>query len=284
MTRRTPAYLLLASQLALVALVFAGPAVYTLGLAMQRTDFIASAWVGLANYRVLFAGRDFGRILANTGLYLLMITPVTVGGGALVALIAYDLPRGVRSYLRVALYLPTLTSGLIIATVWRWIWHPSAGLANWALGLVGLGPVWWLGGRLSGIFAISCNIIVGSIGFETMVIMAAILSVPTELLDAAKIDGCSPWQLRLRVVLPGIAPTVALLSTLSLLGIAQMWETVMMTTNGGPDHGTATLMFDIYETGFLAGRFGLGAAKTVVLVALVVGLALVKRKVETWAD
>jgi len=180
------------------------------------------------------------------------------------------------------LYLPTLTAGLIIATVWRWIWHPSAGLANWLLSLVGLGPVWWLGGRLSGIFAISVNLIVGNVGFQTMVFLAAILGVGRELLDAARIDGATPWQTRSHVILPIIAPVVALLATLSLIGTAQMWETVMMTTNGGPDYGTATVMFDIYDNGFLRGRFGLAAAETIVLVGLIFMLAVIKQRIEGW--
>ena len=276
-------YMVIAPQALLLLLTFGLPLVFLGRLTFARTDFIGWEWVGLDNFLAIVTDAVFWKALANTGLYVLFIVPTTIGLALLVALLGYDLSRGMRTYLRVAMYLPTLTSGLIIATVWRWIWHPSSGIANWLIGLLGLEPVWWLGGRVSGIFAISCNLVVGGLGFAAMLILAAILSVPRELIDAAAIDGAGPWAVRWLVIAPIIFPTVALLSTLSLLGVTQMWETVMMTTNGGPDHGTATLMFDIYETGFLKGQFGLGSAKTVALVVLVLLLALVKRRVEGMA-
>lgn len=273
-------YLILAPQALLLLLTVGVPAVMLGRLALASTDFIGWEWVGFGNFVDIVSDKVFWKAMANTGLYVLFIVPVSLVTATVVALLAYDFRPGARSYLRVALYLPTLTSGLIIATVWRWIWHPSAGIANWILGLMGIEPVWWLGARVSGIFAISANLVVGGIGFQCMVILAAILAVPRDLLDAAAIDGAGPWATRLRVLLPAVAPSVALVGTMSLLGVAQMWETVMMTTNGGPDHGTATLMFDIYETGFLQGRFGLAGAKTLVLVAVVLALALVKRRLE----
>ena len=273
-------YLILAPQALLLLLTMGVPGVFLGRLALARTDFIGWEWVGLQNMVAIVQDAVFWKALANTGLYVVFIVPTTVGLALLFALLAYDLSRAMRSYLRVSLYLPTLTTGLIIATVWRWIWHPSSGLANWMLGLLGLEPVWWLGNRLSGIFAISCNLIVGGLGFMTMLFLAAILAVPKELMDAAAIDGAGPWGVRWLVIAPSIFPTVALMGTMSLLGTAQMWETVMMTTNGGPDHGTTSLMFDIYETAFLKGQFGLGSAKTLVLVAVVLALALVKRQIE----
>jgi multiple sugar transport system permease protein len=236
----------------------------------------------LGNFAALFSDAVFWKAAVNTAMYEAMIVPIQIVIALLIALLSYDLGSGVRSYLRVMLYLPSLTGGLIISTVWRWIWHPSLGLANWVLGLVGLEPVWWLGGRLTGIFAISCNILLAGVGLNAMFLMAAILSVPKELLDAAAIDGAGPWGVRWFVVVPTIGPTTALVTLFCVLGVSQMWETVMMTTNGGPDHGTATMMFDIYETGFLKGQFGAGAAKTIVLVAMVIALAMVKKRIETW--
>jgi ABC-type sugar transport system permease subunit len=275
-------YLILAPQALLLLLTFGVPLVFLGRLTFARTDFIGWEWVGLDNFIALVQDPVFWKAMANTGLYELFIVPIQIVSSLIVALLAYDLGRGVRSYLRVVLYLPILTGGLIISTVWRWIWHPSSGIANYILGIVGLEPVWWLGGRLSGIFAISCNIMLSGLGFNAMIMMAAILSVPKELMDAASIDGAGPWGIRWLIITPVIFPTVALISTLSILGVSQMWETVMMTTNGGPDHGTTTLMFDIYETGFLKGQFGSAAAKTVILVALVLALALVKNRIEAW--
>lgn len=282
MTRHFPAYLLVLPQFILMIIVSVLPFVFLFRLAMLKTDFIATAWVGLANFGKLFHDRTFSIVMGNSLIYIAWITSVSIVIALFFSLVAYDLPKTIRSYLRVALYLPSLTAGLIISTVWRWIWHPSAGLANWLLGLIGLGPVWWFGNRWTGMFAISCIIILGGVGFTTMVLLASILSITPEVLDAARIDGASPWQTRLRIVLPSIAPTVALMTTLALMGNAQMWETVMMTTAGGPDHGTATLMYDIFNTAFLRHQFGYGSAKSVVLVMLILVLALLKRKVETW--
>lgn len=277
-------WLLIAPQFVLMGLIIIAPAVFMVRLAFAKTDFIGFQWVGFANFVELFSTPDMGKVIANTGLYILFNVPVTTAIALVVALLSYDFGKSMRSYLRVVLYLPMLTSGLVISTVWRWVWHPSVGLANWLLSLVGLEPVWWLGGRMTGIFAISCNLVLSSLGYMSMVMMASILSVGKELLDAAVVDGATPWQVRLRIIVPTIAPTIALMGTLSMIGVTQMWETVMATTNGGPDHGTSTLMFDIYETGFLRGRFGFGSAKTVLLVALVLGLTIIRKRIEKWQE
>lgn len=278
--RRHVTILLLIPQIMLIMVTIGFPAVYLGYMALTETDFIGWKWVGLGNFIRLATDTTVWRVIGNTLLYALFIVPPTILGALFAALIAYDLPRWTRSYLRVMLYLPTLTAGITIATVWRWIWHPSAGIANWVLSLIGLGPVWWFGGRISGIFAISTILVVGGLGFSAMTILAAILGVSRDLMDAAWIDGAGEWQIRWWIILPAIAPIVALLSTLSIIGTAQMWETVMMTTNGGPDQGTATLMYNIYETGFLRGQFGYGATKTVLLVTLVLSGTWVKKRLE----
>lgn len=281
MRRTLSAYLLLAPQVAALLLIIVLPFCYMGYLMFLRTDFIATKWVGLDNIIKLATDRVYWKVMVNTAVYTVIIVSVSVAGAVIVVLLCMDFGKRLQDYIRFVSMVPSMAAGLIISTVWKWIFHPTAGVANWLLGVVGIAPVWWFGGRWTGIVAISIVIIYGG-SAHVVLLMASALTLSRDLIESALVDGAKPPQIRRYIMLPHLAPTIALIGTLAMIGVSQMWETVMMMSNGGPDYGTATLMFDIYETAFLKSQFGYGAAKTVVLIVLVLAMALLKRKVETW--
>jgi len=282
LTRRFSPYLLLLPQMAAFVIIAVFPCAFLMRLIFLRTDFISSEWVGLGNIVKLAGDRVFWKVIINTLIYMLLITSATTILTVLATLPCLDLSRKAQAYVRFVSMIPSMAAGMVVSSVWRWIFHPSVGLANWALGLFGIEPMWWFGSRWAGIAAISTVIVYGGSG-QIVILMASALSLSRDIVEAAKIDGATPGQIRRYIVLPHMAPAIALIGTLAMIGVSQMWETVMMMSNGGPDYGTATLMFDIYETAFLESQFGYGSAKTLVLVLLVLVLALTKRRIERWS-
>ena len=202
-----------------------------------------------------------------------LLVPGQAGVSLLIALVIYDIGKSWRAATMFALYLPTFASGIIISTVWRWIFHPEAGLMNWLLGT----QIVWMGDRWLAIAGVCLILTTCNLGTYTLVYMGALLQIDHAVLDAARIDGAGRVQMRLRILLPMILPTVRLVTLLVMIAAFQVWETIYMMS---PVVEATNLMYDMFHTAFRASRYGLGAAKAMVLVAIVALLTAIKRQVE----
>jgi len=246
-------------------------------LSLFRSNIITEVFIGVGNYVEILTDPGFRRRLINSLLYAVVLVPTQAGIPLLLALMIFDVKKSLRSAVMFSLYLPTFTAGIIISTVWRWIFHPRVGLANWVLSLVGFGPMMWMGYRGTAILGISTVLTSVALGFYTLVYMTALLSVSSEVIDAARIDGASPARIRFSILVPIVSPTIKLISLLVAIGAMQVWETIYMMA---PVHSATNLMYDLYQTAFRFSRHGLGAAKSVVLMTIIVVLAVVKRRIE----
>ena len=248
-----------------------------LRLSLFRSNIITEVFIGVGNYVEILSDSGFHRRLINSLLYAVVLVPAQAGIPLVLALFIFDIKKSIRSSVMFALYLPSFTAGIIISTVWRWILHPRAGLANWLLSLFGAGPIMWMGYRGTAIIGISMALTSVALGFYTLVYMTALLSVPSEVIDAARIDGASAARIRVAVLVPIVSPTIKLITLLVAIGAMQVWETIYMMA---PVQDATNLMYDLYQTAFRFSRHGLGAAKSVVLMLIIVVLAVVKRRVE----
>jgi multiple sugar transport system permease protein len=256
------------------------PVLIVLKTSFFDSNFITVNFTGFNNFIRVLKDSIFHKASINTLLYCAIITISETVIALLLALLSYDTKKWVQDYMRFALYLPFVACGIILSLVWKWIYHPTSGLLNWLIGLIGLEPIIWLGNRYSGIVCISVIIISFSIGFIFIVYLASMLSISKNFIEAAKIDGAGNFKIKTRIILPMILPTIAFYSLICMIGTLQIWETVFLMTNGGPNHGTKSIMFDIYETSFSFGRFGLACAKSIILLVIILVLSLVKRRLE----
>ena len=259
------------------------PLAMVLRLSIFEVNYISkSTFVGLRNFAAAVVDPLFRQSVYNSLTFAAFIVPVLTFGPLFMALLVINESRRLQTYVRAVFYLPSFASGIILATVWRWIFHPTkAGIVNWVLSLAGLGPVFWMGERLTAIFVISVIVIMSGSGGFLILYLATMMSVGTEMYDAARADGATWWQIKTRIIVPMISPTIALIALVSMIGAMQMWALVFLLTNGGPAQGTTTVMFDIYRTGMLYGRHGLAAAKSVLLMVAILVLAIVQRRVTT---
>ena len=265
-------YLLILPALLCAALFFLWPIGTLAYYSMLKTNFISTSFVGLANYVKVFTDGAFLRSWVNSFAYMACMVTGNLVIGLSVALMTFTLGKRWIDSVRIIFYVPTLSAGIIIAQVWRWVFH-AEGPLNWLLGR----DVFWFAQGATAIPAISLIIVATGLGGTTIILLANILGIDGSLYDAARMDGATWTQIKLRIVLPLLRPTIAMVSLLAMIGAFQVFETIYSLA---PYEYSATVTFHIYREAFQMGRFGYASAQAVLLLLVTIGLTLVKRRVE----
>ncbi len=233
------------------------------------------AFVGFQNFRDIFTDSLFIQKLVNTFAYVILIAAGQTGGALLIALGIRNISKAVKGATMFILYIPVFTSGVIITSVWRWIYSSRDGLLNWILGT----DVIWLLHRWTAIPAISVIPIVSNLGFYVIVFTVALTSISKEITDAAKIDGATGRQIRRFIIVPIMRPMILLVILLTSIGAFLVWSTIQMMEPAVIAHN---LMYDMYSMAFTLGHYGEASAKALVLLGLIVIFATVKKRIERW--
>ena len=264
-------YLLLIPAAVFCAVFVAWPMFEVVRLSLTKTDYITTTFVGLRNFTAMLHDPAFLRSVLNSGIYIALIVPMQTGAALLVALVASNLPKRWQDATRIVFYVPVLAAGIIIAQVWRWIFHLD-GLANWILGT----DIAWFARWFTGIPAISLIVAMAGVGGAIIILLASILSVNRSILESATIDGASRRQIALRVVIPTIAPTIALVALLAAIAAPQIFETIYALA---PYEYTATMAFRIYQDGFMTSHYGRAAAEAVAMLGLILAMTWAKNRI-----
>ncbi|MBI1299736.1 ABC transporter permease subunit [bacterium] len=272
------AYAFLAPSL-LVFLVFRhGPAIASLFLGFFEWSLLEPPlFVGFDNYVALWNDEIFWRTLNNTFVYtLLTVVPDVVIALGLAVLLNQSLP-GMRLF-RLAYFIPVVTSTAIVAILWRWLYQPQ-GLVNGFLQLFGIPTINWLSDPRYALTAIAAMAIWKHVGFNMLIFLAGLQSIPAELEEAARIDGAGRWASFRYVTLPLLRPVMVLATILTTIGSFQVFDAAYVMTGGGPFYATTTLVFYAYERAF--GQYQMGYAATVsfVLFAIILTISLIQRSV-----
>jgi sn-glycerol 3-phosphate transport system permease protein len=271
--RKIAPYLYVLPALAALALWNYYPLVFLVDLSFRKLDASSPVptWIGLANYRELFADPLFWRVLRNTAIYTFMTVPLSIGLGLALAVALNQRLRGARIF-RILFYTPVILPTVAAATVGMWIFNTNYGLANYLLELIGRPPVQWL---TDSDRALSTLIIIGvwkTFGYFTLVYLAALQALPQAVLDAARLDGARPWDRFWSITWPLLRPTTWFAVVIALILSFQAFDFVNIMTQGGPSNATNLLVFYIYQHGFEYFRLGYAAASAVTMFALVYGL------------
>lgn len=277
---------------ALAAATLAGPAgalivifllapLVCIGL-LSLTDYQLGAkalnFIGLTNYREMFADRVFRRSLENTLVYVGIVVPLSVGLGLGTALLI-EAAASLRAFYRTVYFLPVMATLIAISIVWEFALHPRLGLVNLILEGIGLRGVDWLHDRNIVLFTLAGIGIWQSVGFNMVLFMAGLQAIPKDLYEAAAVDGvASAWE-RFRIVTwPMLGPVSLFVIVITAIRSFQVFDTVQVLTKGGPNRASEVLLYTMYSEGFEYFRSGYAAAVTVVFLAFVLALALLK----TW--
>ncbi|MBM3927924.1 MAG: sugar ABC transporter permease [Sphingomonadales bacterium] len=268
--------------LAAIVLFFALPVAASLLLSLTDFDIYALAdlsnlrFVGLANYARLLGDPLFWRATLNSLWFVVFGMPLTVALSLAAAILLDAKTLRWKPVWRVALFAPYVTTLVATAVVWRYLLHTRYGIVNAALAQVGIAPIDWLGSPTASLPAILIFVAWKTFGYNMVIFLAALQTVPQELHEAARIDGAGAWTRFRHVTLPAIAPTVLLVSILSIASFFQLFAEPYVMTQGGPAQSTVTILYFMYEEGFKWWNLGAGSAVAFILFVLILAVTLLQ--------
>jgi sn-glycerol 3-phosphate transport system permease protein len=274
MRRQTlTAWMLLLPAALLLAIFTHGPVVKTVIATFFTTPHgrVPAKFAGLDNYAHLIADPVFWQALRNNLVYAGLTIPISMLLALSMALLVNGKLRG-RGFMRMAFFTPTVLPLIAVANIWIFFYQPSFGLIDQLRGLFGWRATNLLGQGESALFAISAVAIWKEAGFFMIFYLAALQNIPTNLIEAAQLEGARPAQIFRRVTLPLLAPTTLFVAVNAVVNAFRLVDHIYQMTGGGPNNATTLLFFYLYQVGF---QFWDTAYAATITTVLVVFLALV---------
>ena len=255
------------------------PLLYNSYLSFVRWDMLApiKIWVGLDNYRELFTSAAFGRMLLNTVVFTFGSVVAICVLGLLMALLL-NLPLRGRHAVRSIVFSPVMLSGVAIGLVWIYMFDTRYGMIDgFVRQLGGRSPDWLLDTD----WAMTAVLIVHvwkNVGYAVVIYLAGLQAIPRELYEAAIVDGASGWARFRHITLPGLSPVTFFLVLTTILTGFQSFDIIKTMTDGGPVDATTTLVFYLYQEGFVAFSAGRAGVASVVLFLAMLVFTLVQMR------
>jgi multiple sugar transport system permease protein len=247
---------------------------------LSLTDYrLSGQWsfIALDNYKRLFTDSLFHETLLVTLTYTVIFVPLTVllslGTAVLLHQVVWK-----RGFFRGVFFLPYVTSIVLAAVIWKWIYDVQDGLLNSILGIVGVGPIDFLGQSGSVLPSIAVTSAWKGFGYSMLILLAGLQAVPKSYLEAAMIDGASTWQRFRYVTLPQLRPILFFVLVIETIGAFQVFDAVYVMTGGGPVHSSYSLVYFLYDSAFKYFDFGYASAIGLVLFLIVLIVSLVQRR------
>jgi ABC-type sugar transport system permease subunit len=233
-------------------------------------------FIGLANFTRAVADPNFIRAFQNTAIWLVVAVTVPTILGLLLAVLLDRPLRGSRLY-KSAFYLPITLSLVVVGQVWTWIYQPDWGLLNSVLETIGLGDLTraWLGDPSTALIAVIVAWCWQQTALALILYLAALTTVPKDLLEAAAIDGANARQQFLRIIVPLLRPASIVVITLAVINTLKGFDIVFVLTKGGPFHMSTNLAMFMYEETFFKYQLGYGAAVATALFGLAIIVVII---------
>jgi len=252
-----------------LAVLSAGPILATLAISLTKWDLLtAPKLVGLDNFLALLSDDRFLKALRNTFFYTIVSVPIGLAVALGLALALNTRVRGI-AFIRTAYFLPVVTSTIAIALVWQWIYSADSGLLNQVLGIFGITSQKWLSDPTLAMPSIIAMSIWQGLGVNVIIFLAGLQAIPSDLLDAASVDGAGSWARLRNVTLPLLTPSVFFTGVLSLIGSFQVFDQIFVLVKPRPTEATITVVYFIYENGFKFFKMGYASAASWILFLIV---------------
>ena len=278
MTTQRAAWTFVAPALIVIGVFFALPVLAACALSLTDFDLYALAdlknlrFVALGNYLDVLHAPLFWKSLWNTLYFVVVGVPLSIAASLGTALLLNSPLTRAKGLFRTALFAPVVTTVVAVAVIWKYLFHTRYGLINYALGLIGIGPVDWLGDPHWSMPAIILFAVWKNFGYNMIILLAGLQGIPADLYEAARIDGASATRQFRYVTLPMLAPLFLLVSILTTAGYFQLFAEPYVMTQGGPLQSTVSVLYLMYEEGFKFWNLGSASAVAFVLFALIFGV------------
>ncbi|TXK74861.1 carbohydrate ABC transporter permease [Paenibacillus sp. N3.4] len=249
-------------------------------ISFTNWDLLTPAkFVGIDNYKEALQDEKTLTSLLNILKYIVGYIPSVIVLGLLFAVLLNRKLRGVKLY-RIFIFVPVITSWVAVSIVWRWLLNGQNGLINYLLSLVGVqGPVWlqdffW---AMPSIIAVS---VWKDIGYVTVILLAGLQDISDDYYEAATIDGAGGFQQFFRVTLPLLTPSIFFVLVISLINGFQLFDQVLVMTNGGPAGQTSTLVQQIYGNAFQSYKMGFASAQSWILFVIIFVVTIAQQQLQ----
>ena len=268
-------YLFVSLSVLLIALFTIWPVVMALYLSLTNYDVLSRQdWVGFSNYQKLWNNELFWRSLENTAIYAFGTIPVRMAIALTIAVALNRSFRG-RSILLSLYYVPVVTATVAIAIVWQEMYDPNYGAMNHILSLVGLPRIGWLGDPNWAMFSIILTSVWRNIGTSLVIFLAGLQGIPEQYYEAAQIDGAGRWHQFIHLTWPLLQPTTFFIFVTSTIAAFQVFEQVLVMTNGGPASATTTVVHQVYNTAFQSLQMGYASAMAFALFLVILSISMI---------
>jgi len=285
LSRASPAaWWFVAPALVVIAVFFVLPVLA--GLALSFTDFDLYALadvgnlrlVGLRNYLRLLQDPLFWQALGNTFYFVVVGVPLSIGASLGAALLLHSPLARFKGFFRTALFTPVVTTLVAVAVIWRYLLSTRYGMLNYVLAAVGIPPVDWLGDPHWAMPAIILFAVWKSFGYNMVILLAGLTSIPQDLYEAARVDGASAASRFRHVTLPMLGPILAMVAILTIAGYFQLFAEPYVMTQGGPLQSTVSVLYFMYEEGFKWWNLGSASAVAFLLFLLIFAVTAVQAR------
>lgn len=221
-------------------------------------------FIGIDNYVTAFTSKLFGKAMLNTLIFSIVVIIFRVGLGLLIALAIYSALIKRKNFFRAIYYMPVVTPMVAVAFVWKFLYNPQIGAINQIFDL----NINWLMNPKTALLAIMIMTIWKDFGYAVVMYMAGLYSLPSDAMEAAKVDGASPWQTFRYMTMPLLKPMTLFVVITSIISYIQAYVQVMVLTDGGPGTATYLASYIIYNEAFEKYNFGYASALSFILFVI----------------
>ncbi|MCE0453233.1 MULTISPECIES: carbohydrate ABC transporter permease [Brevibacillus] len=253
-----------------------GPLLLALYMSFTDWPLLGEAeFIGLENYRVIFQDAEFWTVVGNTFAFSAGLVPLNIVLALGLALLLVRKLPGIGIF-RTAIFVPVMTSLIVWAIVWKYLFATDTGFINQILQMFGItGPSWLYNPKLAMPVVIVTSVL-KNVGLNMVLFIAALQQVPVHLYEAARIDGASRTRQLFQITIPMISPTVFLTTLLTIIGSLKVFGQIYVMTQGGPDNSTKVLVYYIWERAFKNFEFGYASALAFVLFFIILVFTLLQ--------
>lgn len=247
------------------------------GLGLSLTDykfFSGTSFVGLANYQRLLTDETFWNAMLVTVWYVVLNIGFQTVLAILLAVLLHRLTRSV--VIRGLVLMPYLVANVVVALLWFWMLDAQIGVLNQILSWFGVGPISFFGSESWAIPTIAFVNTWRHLGYTALLIFAGLVMIPRTLYEAGRVDGAGEWQMFWRITMPLLRPVLALVLVITVVGSFQVFDTVAVTTLGGPADASRVIQYYIYDLAFERLDYGYASAVSVVLLVILSVIAFVQ--------